>query len=134
MEKASLISLFLTRLCIEEIARSLNIQNDPHPHTPSPTTALFLKRKFEQESDDESEDDEDYEDEVEDEEEVEEEYEEDEEDESEIRGKSEPPAIGGAKGKHVYVDETVLARDGLIDGSFGGGMMMSGALQDPEVA
>lgn len=39
-----------------EIARSLNIQ--PDPPTPSPRTAFFLKRKFEQFSDSESEEEE----------------------------------------------------------------------------
>ena len=97
------------------IARSLNIQPDPHPHTPSPRTALFLKRKFEQESDSE---------------------EEEEEEEEDGRRPDSPGgrAVGGVQGEHVYVDETVLARDGLIDGSFGGGMMMSGALQEPQGA
>lgn len=39
-----------------EIARALNIQ--PDPPTPSPRTALFRKRKFEQCSDSESEEEE----------------------------------------------------------------------------
>ena len=90
----------------------MNIQPDPHPPTPSPRTALFLKRKFEQESDSETE--------------------EDGEEEEEDGRRNEPPggrAVGGVQGEHVYVDETVLERDGL---SFGGDLMMSGALQDPE--
>ena len=99
----------------------MNIQPDLYPHTPSPRTAHSLKRKFEQESDDETGDkDED---------------EEDDEEEEEDCWRPEPHggrAVGGVQGEHVYVDETVLERDGLIDGSFGGGVMMSGALQDPE--
>ena len=47
--------LLIDILCAE-IARSLNIQ--PDPPTPSPRTAFFLKRKFEQFSDSESEEEE----------------------------------------------------------------------------
>lgn len=46
----------LIDLLFAEIARSLNIQRDPP--TPSPRTALFLKRKFEQCSDSQTEEEE----------------------------------------------------------------------------
>lgn len=87
-----------------EIAKSLNIP--PDPSTPSPRTALFLKRKFDQQSDSETEEEEDGDD-----------------------RRPEPPggrAVGGVQGEHVYVGETIPSV-----GMAGGHPEMSGALQDP---
>ena len=95
------------------IAKSLNVQLDPP--TPSPRTALFRKRKFEQFSDSET----------------------DEEEEEEEDWRPKPlGAPGGSprgkQGERVYVDEANASVDSLFDGSVGGVPEMSGALQDLE--
>lgn len=96
---------FLTKPAAE-IAKSLNIH--PDPPTPSPRTALFLKRKFEQCSDSESDGD-----------------------EGEER-RPEPPVgrSDDVQGERVCVDETVSSRDPLFDRPVAGYPEMSGALQD----
>ena len=97
----------LTDLLFAEIARSLNIQRDPP--TPSPRTALFLKRKFEQYSDSETEDEEG-------------------EDRRPGFPVADPP--DGIEGGYVYADETVKFQDSVNEGSVGGFSEMSGALQE----
>lgn len=91
------------------IAKALNIQ--PDPPTPSPRTALFRKRKFEQASDSETDDE-----------------------EEEGCRRPEPP-VGSAdyvRGGRVYVDGTLSSRGSLLDGEVGGRLEMSGALQHRE--
>lgn len=91
------------------IAKSLNIH--PDLPTPSPRTALFRKRKFEQCSDSEIDEDEDG-----------------------VRG-PEPPAsrADGVRGEQAYVEEQVESLNSFFDdGSVGAYPEMSGALQDGE--
>lgn len=92
-----------------ELAKSLNVQ--PDPPTPSPRTALFRKRKFEQFSDSDTDDEEG------------------------IDCRSAPP-VGRAdavRGEQVYGEKTVESLDSLFDdGSVGAYPEMSGALQGGE--
>lgn len=90
-----------------EIAKSLSIQ--PDLPTPSPRTAFFRKRKFEQVSDSEFEE------------------------EGEDRRPETPVDSSGImQGGRVYVDEAISSEDSLFDGSVGPIAEMSGALQDLE--
>ncbi len=101
LRRTSIKYLYLLKdVLFAEIARSLNIQRDPP--TPSPRTALFLKRKFEQCSDSETEEEE---------------------------GEDVFPAVDSPDD---IEREFLMQTFGRLDGSVGGVSEMSGALQEDQ--